>query len=74
MVVLKGWRTVLFNMLAAGIGTAATLDMFRIFDDPKVAAGLIIAIAMANVALRAITDTPIGIGSPTRGEALEEDE
>jgi len=63
---------VLFNMLVAGIGAAATLDMFRIFDNPKVAAGLIIAIAMANVALRAITDTPIGMNGIGKGEIVED--
>ena len=56
---LKGWRTLGFNVLAAVLVTVQATDLTTILPQKYLwASGLIIT--LVNIALRAITTTPIG--------------
>ena len=50
---LKGWKTVLFNLCMLALGSPEVLSLIP----PKVA---IYVTVVGNLALRAITSTPIG--------------
>lgn len=63
---LKGWRTILFNLASLLVAGAAALEPFitQIGLDPalaqRLAAGLAVFIAVVNLRLRMVTDTPVG--------------
>ena len=60
MVVLKGWRTMMFAMLLASIGVAEATDWASLIPDGPVKGWTLLAISLAIAWLRAITTTPVG--------------
>lgn len=56
---LKGWRTILFNVAAAIFGVLETVDWINVI--PYGWAGMLVPIvSVVNIYLRAQTNTPIG--------------
>lgn len=56
---MKGWKTIVFNVLAAILPVLETADLTDVLGPQGMAiyAG---AITIANIVLRAFTNTPIG--------------
>jgi hypothetical protein len=61
---LKGWKTVAFNIVAA-ILPVIQLTEFRDALPPEYLPWYALAIALANLALRHVTDTPAGYKAST---------
>ena len=57
--VLKGWKTVIFNVITALVGVAEATDWTGLIGDPAAGYALI-AVAMVNTILRFVTTTPVG--------------
>lgn len=56
---MKGWRTIVFNVLSAGVAILETTEVINVLPEkwtPVAMAG----IAAANVVLRMLTTTPVG--------------
>jgi hypothetical protein len=59
---MKGWRTILINCAVAVFGVLEATDWSAVVGSDR--AGFVITvIAVANMALRAITDTRVGQAS-----------
>jgi hypothetical protein len=56
---LKGWRTLLFSLLVAGIGVLQSTDWATIVPERYVGP-TILAIGLAVAALRVLTTSPVG--------------
>lgn len=56
---LKGYRTLLFNAAVAVVGFAQSLDWVQVVG-PAGAGWALAAVSVANMLLRAATDTPVG--------------
>jgi hypothetical protein len=60
---VKSWyksKTIIVNTLTAGIAVIIALQGQQIVaDHPQLAAGLVVAISIANIALRAVTFLPL---------------
>jgi hypothetical protein len=59
----KSWlksKTIWINVIAAGIAVITTLQGQQIVaDHPQLAAGLVVAVSIANIALRVVTFLPL---------------
>lgn len=54
---LKGWKTILFNLVVAAFGVLQTVDWIDVLGSDR--AGLVVtAIGIAGTVLRFLTDTP----------------
>ncbi len=59
MSILKGWNTIIFNVLSAVFGVLEATDFTNVV--PAEYQGFVItAIAVINIYLRAQTNTPVG--------------
>jgi hypothetical protein len=56
---MKGWRTILVNCAVAVFGVLEATDWSAVLGSDR-ACFIVAAIAMANMALRAITSTRVG--------------
>lgn len=58
---MKGWKTLAFSLLLAGVGVVQTFDWVTIVPQDKTWTGVVMmAIGGAIAALRYVTTTPIG--------------
>ncbi len=58
---MKGWRTLGFSLLLAGVGVVQTFDWVTVVPQDKTWTGVVMmAIGGAIAALRYVTTTPIG--------------
>ena len=57
---LKGWRTAIFNIAVIIAGLAQYVDLINIIA-PQYTPLVILVIGVANLILRYLTDTPIGV-------------
>ena len=64
---LKGWKTIIFGALIAGLGTIQATDLVQVIPQgwEDVAMAVIGAIILV---LRGATDTPAGNSTPTAGK------
>ena len=54
---LKGWKTILFNLIVAAFGVLQAVDWIDVLGSER--AGLVVtAIGIAGTILRFLTDTP----------------
>lgn len=60
---MKGYRTLAFNAAIAAIGFAQSLDWVSLLGSER-AGWALAAVSIANIALRAVTDGPLGAASP----------
>lgn len=56
---MKGWKTVVFNIASAVFGVLESADFINLVP-PEYQGYVISAVAVANIFLRATTNTPIG--------------
>lgn len=60
---VKSWyksKTILINTITAGIAVITALQGQQIVaENPQLAAGLVVAVSIANIALRAVTFLPL---------------
>lgn len=56
---MKGYRTVVLNVIAAALGVLMTTDWIAIAD-PKTAGLIVGGLGVANTVLRFFTNSPIG--------------
>ena len=59
MTFLKGWRTIIFNVVSAVFGVLEASDFTNVVP-PQYQGFVISGIALINIVLRARTNTPIG--------------
>jgi hypothetical protein len=57
---LKGWRTTLFNVAVIIAGLAQYVDLINIIA-PQYTPLVLLAVGVANLVLRYLTDTPMGV-------------
>lgn len=57
---IKGWKTVVFNVVTAAVGALAVMDAGAFTNDPQVLGWIIAGQSVINIILRAITNTPVG--------------
>lgn len=57
---LKGWRTLLFNLGVAAVGVAQAFDWTSVLGATPYAGWVVTGIAVANAALRTVTNTSVG--------------
>lgn len=59
---MKGWRTIIFNLISGLIAAAAgILEYAGVLDlPPEVIIGAIVVVNLGNAYLRTITDSPVG--------------
>ncbi|HEY8566168.1 MAG TPA: hypothetical protein VIL65_11755 [Beijerinckiaceae bacterium] len=60
---LKGYRTLLLNAAAALVGVAQSFDWVDALGS-RPAGYVVLALSLANMALRALTTTPLGDAGP----------
>lgn len=54
---LKGWKTILFNLVVAAVGVLQAVDWIDVLGSER--AGLVVtAIGLVGTVLRFLTDTP----------------
>lgn len=59
---MKGWRTVMFNIL--GMATLAATSEYAAVIPPKAQPYVALGITVGNIVLRTVTTTPIGQSTP----------
>jgi hypothetical protein len=57
---LKGWKTLIVNALAALVGVALIFDWSSIISNPSVTGYIVTGLGILNMVLRTMTNTPVG--------------
>ena len=60
MTFLKGYRTIIFNVATVVAALAELTDLINVVS-PEYSSIVLLAVGVANLILRYLTDTPVGV-------------